>query len=108
MAGVTSKKDLNINPQKRSNTENIIIATASNAEDVYDLLVQGVDEPNSEFFQTNANHITNKDTLQELYGIAERTYQYWSYVDNRKPTINHHAIALLTLNLHPNLKVERR
>lgn len=109
MSGVTQKKDFNIKPQKRSSDAKVVVATASNAKEVFDMLTTDIVVPNSEFFRDyEYNYVADKDTLKELFNVADRTFQYWSNDGNFSPKPNHYAVTLLTLNLHPNLRVERR
>ncbi|MED6316494.1 MAG: hypothetical protein VYA60_04550 [Pseudomonadota bacterium] len=109
MRGITQKKDFHVLPQKRFSDAKPVIATASNGKEVYELLVQGITVPKPDFFKNYTyDFVANKETFQELFGIADRTYQYWSHDTNRGPKICHYAITLLTLDLHPNLKVEKR
>lgn len=109
MSGITQKKDFNIHPQKRNSDEKIVVATASNSKEVFNLLTSNVQIPHSDFFRNYRYDLgTDKETLKELFSISDRTYQYWSNESASKPRVNQYAIVLLTLNKHPDLRVERR
>ena len=109
MSGITQKKDFKIQPQKRNSDAKAVIATASNAKEVFSMLTNGVRVPSACFFRDyEYDLVADKETFQELFNVADRTFQYWSNDDNFSPKPNHYAVTLLTLNLHPNLRVERR
>lgn len=109
MNHVTQKKDFKIHPQKRNGEAKAVIATASNAKEVFAMLTNGIEVPEPSFFsEYEYNLVADKETLQELFHVADRTFQYWSNDSSFGPKPNHYAVTLLTLNLHPNLRVERR
>lgn len=109
MSSITQKKDFKIQPQKRISESKPVVATASNAQDVFNMLVDGIDIPGPDFFSDYTyDLIADKSELKELFNVADRTFQYWSNNDKFGPKPNHYAVTLLTLNHHPTLKVERR
>lgn len=109
MSEITQKKDFKIQPQKRISESKPVIATASNAKEVFDMLVSGIEVPGPDFFSNYTyDLIADKDELKELFNVADRTFQYWSNNHKFGPKVNHYAVTLLTLNHHPTLKVERR
>ena len=109
MRKITEKKDFDINPQKRGVDENLLVATPHSSKRVYAELVSNVKPPNSEFFtKLYRNLVASKEDIQELYGISDRTFQYWSNEEDLKPKVNHHAILLLSLDAHPDLELIRR
>lgn len=109
MNRVTEKKQFGISPQRRGADGELLVATATNAKEVYYALVGNVSEPSSSFFRDYKGELTaSKEAVQELYGISDRTYQYWGNDDKLKPKINHHAVILLSLDSHPDLAVVSR
>lgn len=109
MRKITEKKEFGISPQKRGTDSNLLVATPTNTEDVYKALIENIEPPKSSFFRNYVDdYVADRETLQELYSISDRTYQYWANDASLKPRINHHAVILLSLGIHPNLKVVKR
>lgn len=109
MQKITAKRDFDINPQKRGVDENLLVATPHSSKRVYSELVKNVKTPDSSFFTNyHRDAVASKEDIQELYGISDRTFQYWSNEEGLKPKINHHAVVLLSLDAHPDLELVRR
>lgn len=111
MSAILKREDFGVNPQEFLGDSQFVVATADNINEVYGQLVNDLPTLTCNFFAKNKKETPideQMETLQSLFNVADRTYQNWRSDPSMSPKQVAVAVTLLSLDLHPTLKLESR